>query len=153
MWYWRQVIVAIILGAMQDLRSHKVAGLMAVITGWVSLMAYFAIVAWPLLKIMDGYIVGVLGFAATGWVVGRLNRPHRTAMVMIYVLSILLVSDVPHFLVAAYAFRAHPAAMLELVKGAAFVFFGMRELPMLIGGLLVPQGASGCAASSSSREP
>jgi hypothetical protein len=40
-WYWRQVLVAIVVGAARDIRAHKVLTLQALMTGWAVLLLVF----------------------------------------------------------------------------------------------------------------
>jgi hypothetical protein len=40
-WYWRQAFSAVLIGAMSDLREHKLLAVRAVLLGWVILIPWF----------------------------------------------------------------------------------------------------------------
>ena len=113
-WYWRQVLIAVLIGCVSQVRRHKLLTVTAVIVGWaaryiswyaVNLPAYklYAKVLadlglhpssflWRqpnthpllLLPLVDGFL--------SGWLVARLHRTHRTAMVLAYLTTVLLYS-------------------------------------------------------------
>jgi len=116
MWYWRQVTIAIIESAFTDLRTRKLVGLRAVVLGLIVIhivgntmfnlfgrvlaaTQYFRLIGVMLVPTGTPFPVWVYPFFAavvcivgmiSGWVVGRLHRRHRAAMVLLYALSMLL---------------------------------------------------------------
>jgi len=112
-WYWRQVIVAILVSARQDVRRRKLHAAGSVITGWTILLVLFLLgdrvadgmayrfwgwtrplgyglgVWWPLQ--VSAVVVSYSGFALAGWAVVRLARGHAAGAMLAYVTSILAV--------------------------------------------------------------
>jgi hypothetical protein len=116
-WYWRQVLIAIAVGSANTIRAHKVLALRAIFVGWsaqyltnylighpvfdlyVALLRKFGIIPnwlqwhyydYPLLLPMCACA------AFTGWIVGRLHRPHQAVMLFAFLASVLLW-DLPEF--------------------------------------------------------
>ena len=50
-WYWRQVIVAILVGCGNDIRAHKLLTVRALITGWATLILSSYLLIFPLYKL------------------------------------------------------------------------------------------------------
>lgn len=111
-WYWRQVLVAIVVGFSTEVRAHKLVALRAIITGWTAIYLLdhtvgIAFWRWYFrLLLAHGLIPSfwwrhyytylvvlpmccVYG-AASGWVVGKCHREHCRAMVLIFLLSVQL---------------------------------------------------------------
>lgn len=116
-WFWRQVLVAIAVGFSTEIRTHKLLTLRAIITGWAVIYLLdraMAITLWKWygrLLLAHGltpafwwrhyytYPFGLMGCiyaAAGGWIVGKCNREHRSAMVLTFLLSVQLWS-LPEF--------------------------------------------------------
>jgi hypothetical protein len=102
-WYWRQVFMAILVGATQEIREHKVLAVRAAMSG----LALWSLFNWLFLRFVPGFLaeyqftqplVTPLGllmlFCAptfgSSWIVARLHRPHQVAMVVAYLLSFLV---------------------------------------------------------------
>jgi hypothetical protein len=117
-WYWRQVLVAILVGCGNEIRTHKLLTVRALITGWAALIlsnyvsvplyrlysrAIMALGLSPLTLWWRHYytypvmFVPCIGGFLCGWLVARFHRTHRVAMVTMYVISVLLVGF-PEFL-------------------------------------------------------
>jgi hypothetical protein len=111
-WYWRQVIVAILVGCSDEIRTHKLLTVRALITGWAALIlsnylsvplyrlysrAIMALGLGPLTLWWRHYytypvmFVPCIGGFLCGWLVAHFHRTHRVAMVNMYVISVLLV--------------------------------------------------------------
>jgi hypothetical protein len=107
LWYWRQVVGAIVFGAALDIREHKVATVRALALGvaCVWLMSRFVLLRFlsldeylfttGLVKSiylnhwwMPGWVGPIpataLMFAISGWIVGRTHRRYGPSMVLAY---------------------------------------------------------------------
>ena len=102
-WAWRQVLAAIVVAAVRDIRQHKLLAMTSVIVGFgliQSFVVFFgapivnrvsrlgsdvdaALVVWP---------VWSAGFAAIGIVIARMSRPVHGAMVLLFAAVVMLVS-------------------------------------------------------------
>jgi amino acid transporter len=116
LWYWRQVLLAIIASAVQEICEQKVLTLRAIFTGWTLLLAsgflFRTIVvyvngilrleyrwtsillpAYPHLS--AGVLIGLSltlswsGWAGIGWILNRLYQPHQKAMVLAFSATVL----------------------------------------------------------------
>lgn len=113
-WYWRQVIVAILVGCGDEIRTHKLLTVRAVITGWAALILSGYLISLPLYKLYSRALVGLglgppwfwwrhyytypvvfvpcIGGFLSGWLVARFHQTHRATMVVMYGVSVLLTS-------------------------------------------------------------
>src|SRR5438128_2671831 len=128
----------------QEIRQHKLLALRAVLTGGVALVLLWGFLALRLANLDDWLFVtgladirhfwkggrapfshfligGSLNFVA-GWIVGRLHREHRTAMVAVFFVSLLLVADLPRVLPAALE-ASHSLEALAHFVGIALLDF------------------------------
>ena len=109
-WYWKEVLSAIVIGFISDIRAHKLLTVRALAIGWATIYVLFR---------TEGLLTGkYLGFLfshgirydawwrhyyfypiilvplicpwASGWVVARCHRRHERAMVLVYLLSLEL---------------------------------------------------------------
>jgi hypothetical protein len=120
-WYWRQVLMAILVGCGDEIRTHKLLTVRALITGWAVLILSSYLINFPLYKLYSRalgnlglspprfwfwwwhyytypvVLVPCIGGFLSGWLVARFHRTHRVAMVSIYVISVLLTAF-PEFL-------------------------------------------------------
>lgn len=117
-WYWRQVLIAIVVSFCKEIGAHWLLALRAVVTGWAVIFLYrllFRASAVALsieLSVMHlhehGFIYGTIFhlywyviytpvLAAAGWLVARLHRQHQAAMVLAFAASKVL-TFAPHFL-------------------------------------------------------
>jgi hypothetical protein len=96
LWYWRQCLVAVVSGFLNDVMGHKLPAGRALLTGWAVLYLY----QWtfsPLLRITAQLprwsfsvlvtLNGILFCAISGWLIRRLHRPHDRSMVLVFALS------------------------------------------------------------------
>jgi hypothetical protein len=115
-WYWRQVLSAILVAAARDLRQHKLLASRAVVVGWVvvpwvyfTLTVYQRTAPWIETRIpgiwFNGsalqrlawwawwiynvplFIAWCGGSLILGWMIARLHREHRAAMLFACVAS------------------------------------------------------------------
>jgi hypothetical protein len=148
-WYWRQVLVAVIVSWWEDVRAHKLLALRAVAVGTSALWLYFRyayypvahfdqwlfaagfldhFVGWRYPGLME-WLAGTAGTCGSFWLVGRF---HRASMVVVLYLFVLLIGDVPR-LVWIYS-SEYPRVLFSVIPGALTVFTLFR-LPMLVVGL------------------
>ncbi|HLH52932.1 MAG TPA: hypothetical protein VKY92_04880 [Verrucomicrobiae bacterium] len=115
-WYWRQVLLAIITGAFQEISDHPSLTLRAIFTGWALLLAggfLFRTVVVYVNKILRleyrwtstvipthpmlsaGVLIGLslvlacCGWATVGWILKRIYQPHEKAMVLAFNTTVL----------------------------------------------------------------
>ncbi len=74
--------------------------------------------------------IGAGASALMGWIVGHFHRKHRTALVLLYFVFVLVVIDLPRFIPAAIASFRHVHFWLSMM--IYFVFF---RLTILVGGI------------------
>jgi hypothetical protein len=116
LWYWTQVFKGIMISLAQELGSHKLVALTAVITGWILLlvgMLLFRAVVASLNTLVRSNQPGNLGFlretlmfhrnislavligiscigwTCIGWILQRLYRPNDKAMVLTFVITVV----------------------------------------------------------------
>jgi hypothetical protein len=110
-WFWRQVLIAIVVDASRDMRVHGLLAIRAVVTGFVA----FTLLAWLLTRVAvnslamyvpvswllphSGYPRGIEIVAAllmcvatfsSGWLVARFHRAHLAGTVLVYFASFVL---------------------------------------------------------------
>jgi hypothetical protein len=109
-WYWRQVLTAILVGAARDVRDHKLLAVRALSICWTAVFFLNSLMGtlrrslnwwwttpWKseiLRQLMIYYsppfvIIACVGFAVTGWMIARLHRDQRAAMVTFCAISML----------------------------------------------------------------
>lgn len=110
-WYWRQVLVAIVVGSSKEVRAYKLLALRAIAVGWAAnyLILHFAEVPfwrfcnrvflehglkpgpwWLHFYLYPVWLIDCIFAAAGGWIVGRSHRWHREPMVLAYLLTVQL---------------------------------------------------------------
>ena len=145
-WYWKQVVLAVAVSFFKETWNHKLRATIAVLTGWVVLLVarsslnYFVpLTSFWLLPTTwiypDGWMILLTWatFAATGWIVAKTQRPHRSPMVLIYVLSFIVWWAPRVWLLALMKWRG------ELWPGAypvslALLSFILHSVSILVGG-------------------
>ncbi len=137
-WYWRQVLTAILAGAVSDIRDHKLLVVQAILTASAFgllerlLLAFVGHYSWnpfawtmtlPQLTREPVFIVIdlVVPAAGMGWMIGRLHRQHLAAMVLAVAVFGLLPIQVPLF----------PMLVPELLRRAANALDDPRYVPAL----------------------
>jgi hypothetical protein len=107
-WYWRQVLRAILVGTVDDIRDHKLLAVRALVMCWTALFVLgsftralrqwlfdWTLTPWKseiLRQVWVYYgapwvIITCLGSAVIGWLIARLHRDHRAAMVILCAMS------------------------------------------------------------------
>jgi hypothetical protein len=112
-WYWRQVLSAVVLGALRQVHTHPISTLAGVATGWATLIAFFLLgdgIADGLAGWLWGWnrqaayrtgdwkafatvalAVSYTGFALSALAVMRSRRRHAGAGLVAYAASVLAV--------------------------------------------------------------
>ncbi len=110
-WCWQQALYASVVGSLNEIRSHKLAASLAVLTGWASLIACYSVFYAtrnfmpPFLHLSSGVplvlaltmgwvcskTLTIFGFAMSGWLVARLHRGSQLAMVLAFLSSVFLL--------------------------------------------------------------
>ena len=78
--------------------------------------------------------------AATGWILGRSCREYRVAMVVLFFVSLLVISDLPRFIPAAIAAWEPGHERFWVVVTADFIFM---RLPIVAAGTWGVRDSSG----------
>lgn len=153
-WYWRQVVVAILLGWGNEIRAHKLLTVRAVITGWAALILSGYLISPPLYRLcsraMAALGLGKVWFWSlhyytyprmfvpwfsgflSGWLVARFHPTHRPAMVTMYAVSVLVTGFPEFFRLATNSLsdsRFVPYLSIYLLQESLFV------ASILLGGL------------------
>jgi hypothetical protein len=147
-WYWRQTAVALVVSFVKEAWDHKRLTVRAIISGWgmwvVSSIGFSftreflsALASWSRLwrhdwitiavQVPEGLLLGILA----GWVVARLCRQRRKAMVLAfaaYFVSAQMVLLVYEIRMRALTDPFHPPFLYSLG------FISLMTLGVLIGG-------------------
>jgi hypothetical protein len=136
-WYWKQTVAAILVSFCHEVATHPLLGLRAISAGWATwFLFYYGVgpgILGPLVRrffLPSGYpfapsmqiwwIASLFVHAASGWIVARLHRSHRIAMVLLFAASVCIVQ-----------LRGLPGVWFE----ATNTLTNTRFLPYLIFGL------------------
>jgi hypothetical protein len=97
LWYWKQVLVAIVISLFEEVWSHKLVAIRAVLIGWLAkaicLFPYSRTYGFPDRRIffdglevpIFGALIAVIAMMCSGWIVARTAGSHARAMVLLYV--------------------------------------------------------------------
>jgi hypothetical protein len=121
-WYWRQVLSAVLFACVRQVVTHPARALGAVATGWATLLlvffalgdrtadglaawmwgwdrqaAYTTQVWWPFA--ISAVLVSYSGFALSALVIVRLHRRHAAPMLIAYAVSVVVVLAAPAVLI------------------------------------------------------
>ena len=109
-WYWSQVLIALIVGFIEDIWRHKLFALRAVFVGMIFLhliagtlfpafgrLIYGFVLAatksdgqLPLWIYIAFALVACLTGVTSGWLTGRFHRDHERTAMLLYTLSVVL---------------------------------------------------------------
>lgn len=144
-WYWRQVLTTIVVSLVWEIRAHKMLAIRAVLSGcaaaWLLGFLLLHVARGPVgtaVETLSGesrhIFFGTWGpfitLVGAGWLVGRLHRHNRRAMVLVFAAFVFLI-DIPelhrrivnavadeHYVSALYGFiSAETLAMLGILLG------------------------------------
>ena len=97
-WYWRQVLIALVVGSWQEIRTHKLLAARAIFIGtvvWIFLaqaqLTLGALLIPQWLWTSQPFRFAILSLNCpramlTGWIVGRLHRPKGFPQVLAFLL-------------------------------------------------------------------
>jgi len=151
-WYWRQVVIALALSALQTIRTHALSFMTAIAAGWLAMLAWFAMnmsmtgshvyafkFVHSTLGITNGHTIWmtiyfftaamrVILFALAGWLAVRLHRAHPYAVAITLIASAFVVRLVPWRTYKAFDFDTmfliHKVTALGgLLLGAAWAIY------------------------------
>jgi hypothetical protein len=157
-WYWRQVLVVIVVTVTKDIGAHKLLAIRALAMGWALYALLFFPVNW-ISRIMRVWTMSwlaqsgrysvwslfwsghlpetllvYLACAASGWVVARLHQGQSASMVCVFGASVVLFEY--GFTSWMFWRHGHPPIPQTLLILPAFLLVG-RPLCIWIGGLYV----------------
>jgi hypothetical protein len=113
-WYWRQVLSAVVLGTIRQMRARPARAVFATAIGWTTLLLAFTVLGdrtaegiaglfwnwdrssayagtlpwWPFH--LSAAFVSYAGFAVSAWAVSRVARPFAASMVLTYAASVTI---------------------------------------------------------------
>ena len=147
-WYWRQVLIAIVVDFGKNVRAHKLLALRAIAVGWIASYILFRFAANPLFRfyskvlrthglfgglwwqhyyLYPAPLISTAFTIAVGWIVGRLHRGNREAMVLVYLASVQLWSlpELLRLIVNVLGARRFLPYLLARILGFILVTFGI----------------------------
>jgi hypothetical protein len=100
-WYWRQVLIGILVGMWGTIRDHKLMALRAVATGFAMELLFLflwnqfspLLPDWPTFStanLIFNYSLMLATQAAVGWVIGRTHRTRPMVFVFMFLIFDLL---------------------------------------------------------------
>jgi len=152
-WYWRQVLATIVVGFGKEVRAHNLLAIRAIAVGWTAKCLIVNVVEVPWWRFLDRvllangvtqvswwqhyylyplWLIHCVSAAACGWIVGRTHRGHRSAMVLVYLLTVHLWLLPELFRLTADVLENHRFLPYLLTWFMEFVF---ATVGILIGGL------------------
>ena len=108
----------------REIRDHKWLAMRAILVGWTALVVLWILIGrlvylddwlfvtgladlrsfWPDPRHpFFHFLIGGGVNAAAAWIVARFHREYRTTMVLVFFISLLVISDLPQFIPAAIA--------------------------------------------------
>jgi hypothetical protein len=156
-WYWRQVIAAILVGSVHDLATHKMLALGTLTIGWtLYYLLSFPVTGaggiaedWLSRQVIvcppesfscqfwrNQFSVELLIYVAaavSGGIVARLHRKHWVAMLSLYAASVLLFECGMIGLLASQSGPPVPISRFALI--AANLTVVLRPLSIFVGGM------------------
>lgn len=122
LWYWKQTFIAIVRSLLKEIGSHKWLVLRAVAAGWL-MVALLDIarnvqvvgrpIFWnshPELQFIAA-ILTIIVMLASGWIVARISKTHRSAAVLLFAGSFLIYRSITSLskMLLVYTYAADPA--------------------------------------------
>jgi uncharacterized membrane protein YhfC len=151
LWYRAQILAAIVIGSLRNVRTHWVLSLKAMALGAATFLAYFQVIGimvlnnipyWmqPPLGLFGFFVMAGLfflaGFAASGWVIVRFHRRYGIALAVPFAA-----------LTAALSFADIARILWTLHSSSAEMLFNLLIKPLFAVGVL----AGGYAATLRAR--
>ncbi len=154
-WYWRQVILALVISAGREVRTRKLQTVSAVVVGYVTGASLFYFTTSLAARFVGGYTaylvflpLAFVSAAASGWIV---RRSHPRAMVLVWA-GFCVVASVVAFAVCAWlsVLDRMPAPIVAFFVAVDFI---IGPLGVLAGGLWGSSGANDAWASTTVEGP
>jgi len=144
-WYWRQVLVAIVVGCATEVRHHRGLAARAILITWainygaltfgrevmIKLFGHGLLAYHPQLA---HWAICFLGGLASGLIVALLHRGYRNAMLLTGAAALLAWALMAIVILKAGSLR-HP---LLQIAGATIVYYLVALTGFAIGGLFTP---------------
>jgi hypothetical protein len=160
-WYWRQALVAIIVGCASEVRHHRVLAARAILITWAANYGALLLGRLEMIELSERHFLAYnpqlavwaicfLGSLASGLIVALLHRGHRNAMLLTGAAGLLgwaLMAIV--FLKAASL--QHP--LLQIIAEASIVDYLVILAGFAIGGFLLTPAPKPGAPSSGNPSP
>jgi len=163
-WYWRQIIVALVTGCLNETRAHKWPVLRAIATGWLlHLLVYpvtnetvwTKVLAWLSLNVAGLLVFSmvmailIFGTITIGWVVARIGAEYKKPAVIGYAISSLIYGTSVFFLQQYLFWLRSPIPLTLFLRSIVlplFLFFlvfaAVGTILVLFGGGLLPVPAT-----------
>lgn len=162
-WYWAQALLAIVIASATEVRAHKLLTFRALLAGEIAATILniamartvnrwgpsFSIVSatWWLYTIGTVFVI----YAVSGWLVGRLHRPHGAVMALLFAVITCCLSVWWHFSLLSI----HVTNSIDTPRFRPYLAFDISYLAVIwlavvIGGLV---GAADRWAQASSSQP
>ena len=148
-WYWLQILAAILVGSWKDARTHKGVALSAIVAGFTLQIILGAgllavrVIARHQVGYPDPWIVSelfrVCSDIAVGWLLVSLYRSYGTTTLLVFRAAMLAFLMIIFLWYASlYAMRADTRLLLNLAAQfrSALAGFAYQSLVMLAGGYL-----------------
>lgn len=158
MWYWRQALKAIPVSLFKEIGGHKWIAARALLTGWAVWMMFLTVIPLhvPLAFFFSHRYAGQLVVNDTalpllvgmlcGWLVALLHQNQRTAVVLLFATSFILLNPPLLRKIVFHPVSAGglPGGYAQLAAGVGAAFFGI----LLGGGLILDKLRETRVASS-----
>ena len=143
-WYWRQVLVAIVVGCASEVRRHGVLATRAILIAWAAnygvlmlgreaMIELFRRRLLPFHPLLAMWALCFLGGIASGLFVALLHRRHRNAMLLTGAASLPGWALLAILFLKTGSFQ-HP---LPQIAGATIVYYLVALTGFAIGGFLL----------------
>ncbi len=160
-WYWRQALVAIVVGCASEVRHHRVLAARAILITWAANYGALLLGRLEMIELSERHFLAYnpqlavwaicfLGSLASGLIVALLHRGHRNAMLLTGAAGLL------GWALMAIVFRKaaslqHP--LLQIIAEASIVDYLVILAGFAIGGFLLTPAPKPGAPSSGNPSP
>lgn len=161
-WFWRQALIAILVGALKDVRDHKLMSMRGIVSGFVILLLSILVATrssplagrwfwnWTVEHDLDTLrslwfryglhlqLMTCAGCAASGWTIGRF---HRNSLIVVYLVSVWLVNAAAFYLLSAQLWLfVWQSVWVRRIPLMTLLFVAM-PISILLGGLYAARPA------------
>src|SRR5215468_6079864 len=120
LWYWKEVNHAIVASFLNEISSHKLLSIRALLTGWIVKVIWLSAYSYEFRKPGAGIpatrlfsngiapssfviLIGIFAIISSGWIIAQTHRPHYRAMVLLYI-TVELVGSLLSFITRSAVF-------------------------------------------------